>query len=245
MNDIPVVLGFRSNIKYKILESVRDMLFYLEDNTYYIFNSKLIPNVDSEKVIGVRMPDIKKLAKSIVKNEDAEAFLSDLPHFYHEEDLLHGFIVAEGKSFEKTLADTEKFLPYINNWAVCDTFSPRIFAKNKDVLYGKILEWLCSSHPYTVRYGIGMSMRYFLDGEYFDEKKLSDVAAVKSGEYYVNMMIAWYFATALAKRYDETFPYIKDNRLDKWVHNKTIQKASESFRVSDEQKEELRALRRK
>lgn len=245
MNDIPVVLGLRRVFMEKICESIRERLFSLADSKYKDFNSKLIPNVDPEKVIGVRMPDIKKLAKSIVKNEDAEAFLSDLPHFYHEEDLLHGFIVAEGKSFEKTLADTEKFLPYINNWAVCDTFSPRIFAKNKDILYGKILEWLRSSHPYTVRYGIGMSMRYFLDGEYFDGKKLSDVAAVKSEEYYVNMMIAWYFATALAKRYDETFPYIKDNRLDKWVHNKTIQKASESFRVSDEQKAELRALRRK
>ena len=227
----------------KICESIRERLFSLADSKYKDFNSKLIPNVDPEKVIGVRMPDIKKLAKSIVKNEDAEAFLLDLPHFYHEEDLLHGFIVAEGKDFEKTLADTEKFLPYINNWAVCDTFSPKIFAKNKDILYGKILEWLRSSHPYTVRYGIGMSMRYFLDGEYFDGEKLSDVAAVKSEEYYVNMMIAWYMATALAKQWDSTIPYITGRKLDVWVHNKTIQKAVESFRISNEQKEILKSLR--
>lgn len=229
----------------KICESIRERLFSLADSKYKDFNSALIPNVEKEKVIGVRMPDIKRLAKYIVKNEDAEAFLSDLPHFYHEENLLHGFIVAEGKDFGKTLAETERFLPYIDNWAVCDTFSPKIFAKNKDVLYGKILEWMNSSHPYTVRYGIGMSMRYFLDGDFFDEKKLSDVASVKSGEYYVNMMSAWYFATALAKRYDKTFPYIRDEKLEKWVHNKTIQKACESFRISDEQKKELRALKRK
>lgn len=227
----------------KICESIRERLFSLADSKYKDFNSKLIPNVDPEKVIGVRMPDIKKLAKSIVKNEDAEAFLSDLPHFYHEEDLLHGFIVAEGKNFEKTLADTEKFLPYINNWAVCDTFSPKIFAKNKDILYGKILEWLRSSHPYTVRYGIGMSMRYFLDGEYFDGKKLSDVAAVKSEEYYVNMMIAWYLATALAKQWESVIPYLEQRKLPEWVHRKTIQKAVESYRITQEQKVYLKSLR--
>lgn len=221
---------------------VRERLFALQDEKYREFHSALMPTIDKNKIIGVRVPELRKLAKELYKNGAGETFIKNLPHAYYEEDNIHAFVVEQIKDFDVCLRETEKFVPYIDNWATCDMFSPKVFSKHTDIIYKKSLEWISSGKTYTIRYGIGMLMRYFLD-ENFSEKILKTVVGIKSDEYYVNMMIAWFFATALAKQYNSAIEYIEKCRLDTWVHNKTIQKAIESNRISKDKKDYLRTLK--
>ena len=225
-----------------ITEEIRQSLFDLQDIKYRDFQAKLIPGKDTETMIGVRTPELRKLAKQMLKREEIGEFLRDLPHRYFDEDQLHAFIVSGIKEYGKCMEELVRFLPFVDNWATCDQMSPGVFKKHKPELLAEIREWLGSEHTYTVRFGIGMLMQYFLD-EDFDPAYPELVAGVHSEEYYVNMMIAWYFATALAKQYDAVLPFIEGRRLDPWTHNKTIQKAVESYRISDEQKEYLRSLK--
>ena len=225
-----------------ITEEIRQSLFELQDIKYRDFQAKLIPGKDTETMIGVRTPELRKLAKQMLKREDIGEFLRDLPHRYFDEDQLHAFIVSGIKEYGKCMEELMRFLPFVDNWATCDQMSPGVFKKRKPELLAEIREWLGSEHTYTVRYGIGMLMQHFLD-EDFDPAYPELVAGVHSEEYYVNMMIAWYFATALAKQYDAVLPFIEGRRLDPWTHNKTIRKAVESYRISDEQKEYLRSLK--
>ena len=222
---------------------MKEILFSMQDKKYKEFHSALMPTVNPDKVIGVRTPRLRKLVKEI-SNGEKSLFLKNLPHEYYEEDNLHAFIICEMKDFEDCLGETEKFLPYIDNWATCDSLRPKVFKKNVQKLTPLVERCLKSSHIYTVRYGIGLLLSYFLDDE-FDEKYLQIVSEIESEEYYINMMSAWYFATALAKKWDEALPYITENRLPLWVHNKSIQKAVESYRITQEQKELLRTFKRK
>ena len=221
---------------------VRERLAALQDTEYRDFHSALMPTVNKEKIIGVRVPELRKLAKELFRNGVGEDFIKNLPHTFYEEDNLHAFIVEQIKDSDRCLAETEKFLPFIDNWATCDMFSPKVFADHTDIIYSKSLEWISSGDTYIIRYGIGMLMRYFLD-ENFNEDVLKIVSRIKSDEYYVNMMIAWFFATALAKQYDSAIKYIENSTLDSWVHNKTIQKAIESNRISKTTKNYLRTLK--
>lgn len=221
---------------------IQSKLFELQDKKYRDFQSGLIPGVDGFEAIGVRTPELRKYAKELVKREDIEEFMNDLPHKYFDENQLHAFIISEIKDFDKCMEELEKFLPYVNNWATCDQMSPKVFKKHKNELLKYIEKWMKSKETYTIRFAIGMLMQHFLD-EDFDPKYLKAVSKIKSDEYYINMMIAWYFATALAKQYEATIPYIQEKKLDKWVHNKTIQKAIESYRITAEQKEYLRTLK--
>lgn len=225
-----------------ITEEIRQSLFELQDIKYRDFQVKLIPGKDTETMIGVRTPELRKLAKQMLKREDIGEFLRDLPHRYFDEDQLHAFIVSGIKEYGKCMEELMRFLPFVDNWATCDQMSPGVFKKHKPELLAEIREWLGSEHTYTVRFGIGMLMQHFLD-EDFDPAYPELVAGVRSEEYYINMMIAWYFATALAKQYDAVLPFIEGRRLDPWTHNKTIQKAVESYRISDEQKEYLKSLK--
>ena len=225
-----------------ITEEIRQSLFELQDIKYRDFQAKLIPGKDTEMMIGVRTPELRKLAKQMLKREDIREFLRDLPHRYFDEDQLHAFIVSGIKEYGKCMEELMRFLPFVDNWATCDQMSPGVFKKHKPELLAEIREWLGSEHTYTVRFGIGMLMQHFLD-EDFDPAYPELVAGVHSEEYYVNMMIAWYFATALAKQYDAVLPFIEGRRLDPWTHNKTIRKAVESYRITDEQKEYLRSLK--
>ena len=225
-----------------ITEEIRQSLFELQDIKYRDFQAKLIPGKDTETMIGVRTPELRKLAKQMLKREDIGEFLRDLPHRYFDEDQLHAFIVSGIKEYGKCMEELMRFLPFVDNWATCDQMSPGVFKKHRPELLAEIREWLGSEHTYTVRFGIGMLMQHFLD-EDFDPAYPELVAGVHSEEYYVNMMIAWYFATALAKQYDAVLPFIEGRRLDPWTHNKTIRKAVESYRISDEQKEYLRSLK--
>ena len=224
------------------MKEIIDYLFENRDEEYFDFQSKLIPNVDKSYFIGVRTPVLRKYAKELAKAGDYSSFFDELPHKYFDENQLHAFIISEIKDFEKCIAQTERFLPYVNNWATCDQLSPKCFKKNKEALLPYILRWIKSDKTYTVRFAIGMLMSHFLDDD-FDEKYLKTVSAVKSDEYYINMMIAWYFATALAKQYESTLPFIENRVLEKWTHNKAIQKAIESYRITDEQKAYLRTLK--
>lgn len=217
-------------------------LFALQDLKYREFHAGLIPGVPVESIIGVRTPEIRKLAKKISGTDEAKKFMQVLPHKYYEENNLHGCLIEGIKEYDCCVAELNRFLPYVDNWATCDLIRPKAFQKNTALLLADIKRWLSSDHAYTVRFGIEMLMKFFLDKEYRTE--YSDmVAEVQSTEYYVNMMIAWYFATALAKQYDSVLPYLKERRLDVWTHNKTIQKAVESYRITDAQKAELRVLK--
>lgn len=222
---------------------IQERLFALQDLKYREFHAKLIPTVDFETVIGIRTPALRKLAKEVAKMPESGEFMKILPHFYYEENNLHGFLIEQIKDYEQCIEEIEKFLPYIDNWATCDLISPKIFKKHLPELLEKIREWMASEYTYTIRFGIEMLMRYYLDEATFLEEYLEMVAAIHSEEYYVNMMIAWYFATALAKQYDAAISYIEQRKLERWTHNKAIQKAVESYRVSDEQKAYLRGLR--
>ena len=204
-----------------IIEKIKKELFKLQDQKYRDFQGKLIPNIDSEKVIGVRTPELRKLAKELEKSEDISIFLDRLPHDYFDENQLHAFIISQRKDYEKCIKEVEVFLPYIDNWATCDQLSPKVFKKNKKDLLEKIEKWISSKHIYTIRFAIGMLMQHYLD-EDFNLNFPKMVAKIKSDEYYVNMMIAWYFATALAKQYDKVLPFIENKKLDKWSHNRIL-----------------------
>lgn len=222
-------------------ECIRARLFALQDEGYRAFHSRLMPTVPPETVIGVRVPALRRLAKRLAGTPQAEAFLQELPHIYYEENNLHAFLLESIRDYDAALAATEKFLPYIDNWATCDSFCPKVFAKHKEDLLPVLRRWMASDHPYTVRYGMEMLMRYYLD-EDFRPEHLAWAAAVHSGEYYINMMRAWYFATALAKQPEAALPWLTARRLDVWTHNKTIQKAVESSRIPAETKAFLRTL---
>lgn len=224
------------------MTDIQKLLFRVADEGYKKFNSALIPTVDPQTVIGVRTPELRKYAREIAKTPAAADFLRTLPHAYYEENNLHAYIIEGIKDFGEALSETERFLPYIDNWATCDTFTPKAFKKRPEELLVKIREWLGGGHTYTVRYAIGLLMSLYLD-EAFDPEYPALVAAVKSEEYYINMMIAWYFATALAKQKDAALVYLTERRLSPWVHNKTIQKAVESNRIDGEFKTFLKSLR--
>ena len=214
----------------------------LQDEKYRDMQVKIIPTVKPESIIGVRTPELKAMAKEILKSGDYKDFLNDLPHKYFEENQLHAFILSGMKDADECFEELEKFLPYVDNWATCDQMSPKIFKKHKDELFNRVKVWIASDEPYTIRFGVGMLMEHFLDDD-FDAKYPAMVAKLRSDEYYVNMMIAWYFATALAKQYDSILPYIEKKKLDKWTHNKAIQKSVESYRITDEQKAYLKTLK--
>ena len=221
---------------------IQERLLALQDEKYRDFHSKLIPTIPPETIIGIRMPVMRKLVKEYAKDPESADFLKQLPHTYYDENLLHALLVAEIKDYDTCVKEVERFLPYVDNWAVCDGFSPKVFRKNRDRLIEKVKEWSASELPYTSRFGIGMLMTHFLE-EDFRPEYLEIPAAVHSGEYYVNMMIAWFYATALAKQWDAAIGYIEGQRLDPWTHNKTIQKARESYRITPEQKEYLKTLK--
>lgn len=214
----------------------------LQDLKYRDMQIKIIPTVDADSIIGVRTPELKAMAKEILKSGDYTDFLNDLPHKYFEENQLHAFIISGMKDADECFEELEKFLPYVDNWATCDQMSPKIFKKHKEELLKRVKVWIASDEPYTIRFGVSMLMEHFLDDDY-DTKYPVMVAKLRSDEYYVNMMIAWYFATALAKQYDSILPYIEKKKLDKWTHNKAIQKSVESYRITDEQKAYLKTLK--
>ena len=225
-----------------INKEIRDELFRLQDTKYRDFQVKLIPGKTADDMIGVRTPDLRKYAKQLAKRQDVNVFLNTLPHQYFDEDQLHAFILCEMKDYDQCIEKVSAFLPYVDNWATCDQMSPKIFKKHKDELLIKIEEWISLKETYTVRFGIGMLMEHFLD-EDFDIRYPEKISKIRSEEYYVNMMIAWYFATALAKQYDTILPFIEDKKLSAWTHNKAIQKSVESYRITDEQKKYLRTLK--
>ncbi len=225
--------------------TIQEKLFSLRDEKYAAFSAKLIPTVPPDQFIGVRSPQLRALAKELYKNSNNQAIkqsdiLGELPHQYHEENMLHAYLLCEEKKYAILVDETERFLPYIDNWAVCDSLAPRLFARHKEDLLPKIREWMASEHEYSVRFGIGMLMRHYLDDD-FQPEHLRWVAAIEREEYYIKMMQAWYFATALAKQWDATLPML--DALEGWVRSKSIQKALESFRVSDDHKTILRKLR--
>lgn len=223
-------------------ERIRKELWEQQDAEYKEFHAKLIPTVAPENIIGVRTPQVRKLAKKWAKDAEIGEFLAQLPHRYYDENNVHAFVVEQIRDYQECLAQTERFLPYIDNWATCDMMAPKVFGRHREELLEPIGRWIRSGDTYTVRYGIGMLMRFYLE-EDFKPKYLQWVAEVSSQEYYVNMMRAWYFATALAKQYEAAVVWLEERRLDAWTHNKAIQKACESLRVTAEQKKYLRGLK--
>jgi len=226
----------------KKMTDIQQKLFSLQDIKYKEFHSKLMPEIAPEAIIGVRIPLIRSLIRELSDREKSDFLNSPLPHSFYEENNLHGFLISQIKDFDECIKELNRFLPFVDNWATCDSLRPVCFKKNKQKLLKEIQKWILSKDTYTVRFSIEMLMVHFLD-ESFDEKYLSMVCAVKSHEYYVNMMIAWFFATALAKQYKSTVKIIENKKLSPWVHNKTIQKSVESFRITNEQKEYLKSLK--
>ena len=222
--------------------TVYEELLKVKDDTYKEFQAKLVPNIDPDIILGVKTPEMRQIAKEVFNSKEQEAFLKDLPHKYYEENLVHFFIISMIKDFDECIREVEAFLPYVDCWPVSDQATPRSFKKNHEKLLPFIKKWIKSKHLYTSRFGIRMLMNEFL-GEEFKDEYAKLVASVKSDEYYLKMMVAWYFATALAKNYDETIKYIEERKLDDWVLKKTIQKAVESYRVTDEHKEYLKSFR--
>ncbi len=221
---------------------IKNFLLSSADPEYKTFQAALIPTVDPKRIIGVRVPDLRTLAKRIRGTDEARAFLAELPHTYYDEDNLHAFLIEQIRGFDDCVMLIERFLPYVDNWATCDSMSPKALSAAPDRLLKKIEEWIASSHVYTVRYGIVTLMKHFLD-ERFSGDILSLVAGIQSEDYYVRMAVAWFFATALAKQYASTIPYLENSVLDKWTHNKAIQKAQESLRLDKKQKEYLKTLK--
>lgn len=221
------------------MTDIQEKLFALQDLCYRDFQRKLIPNIEPERIIGVRTPQLRKIAGELW---DRERFLSQLPHQYFEENQLHGFILSAWKDFSSAISGVDAFLPYVDNWATCDQLSPKVFHKNRDLLIPYIQHWIGSDHVYTVRFSIVMLMSHFLDDDFRPEYP-DMVASVQHEDYYIRMAVAWYFATALAKQYDSILPYITEYRLDKWTHNKTIQKSIESYRITSQQKHFLKAFK--
>lgn len=226
------------------LQAIQNKLFSLQDTAYRDFQCKLTPSITPDRVIGVRMPQLRKVAREIKGSPEAKAFLEALPHAYYDEDNLHGLLLCQYTDYEKNIAALEQFLPYVDNWATCDLLRPKAFEKHPSQLPQQLHMWIKQPHVYTVRFAIGMLLAFYLD-EAFESQYLDWVCEIQREEYYINMMAAWYFATALAKQYDATIPYLQENRLPLWTHNKTIQKAIESRRITDEQKTYLKTLRRK
>lgn len=226
----------------EVEKEMLNAIFAARDEEYADFTAKLIPNVPRESIIGVRTPQLRSIAKRFGKNAGINEFLSALPHEYHEQNLVHAYIAESIGDFDSAVKTIEAFLPYVTNWAVCDSMTPRVFAKHTGELLPIIKKWLQSAHPYTVRFGLRMLMCFYLEKEFASEINAL-AASVCSEEYYVNMMQAWYFATALAKQYDSTVPFVEEHRLSPWVHNKTIQKVVESFHITAEQKAHLKTLR--
>ncbi len=222
---------------------ITDRLFELQDAGYRDFHSRLIPDIPKEKIIGVRTPLLRKLAKELAGTAEAESFMSSLPHRFYEENNLHAFLICEMKDYDCCMAEVERFLPYIDNWATCDGFLPKVFEKHRAEVYAKIEKWIKSSETYTVRFAIVTLMGYLKND--FDEQMLSLVADTRSEEYYVNMAIAWYFSMALVWQYDAALPYLLESRLDRWTHNKSIQKTIESRQIDDKTKNYLRTLKRR
>lgn len=221
---------------------IKSELVLLADESYKVFQSALIPNIDQDKILGVRIPVLRKFSHQIKNTDKAKDFIKTLPHEFYDEYNLHAFLISDIEDFETAIVETNRLLPYIDNWATCDSFVPRVFSHHPDKLLLWIKIWLTSDHEFTVRFAIKMLMTYFLD-ENFDQAYIQMVAKVKREEYYVKMMISWYFATALAKQYDIAVKYLENTLLDPWIHNKTIQKSIESLRISNDKKEYLRSLR--
>lgn len=224
------------------MTDIQKKLFEMQDTAYRDFHSRLMPETDKEKVIGVRTPELRKYAKQLYGTPEADKFLSQLPHRYYEEDNLHAFLIEQIKDYGEVISKLDEFLPYVDNWATCDMMKPKIFKSHLPELKEKCFEWIESEHTYTVRFGIVMLMTLFLENE-FDIAIPEKISQIRSQEYYVKMAVAWYFATALAKRYDETIPFIKSNKLDLWTHNKAIQKAKESYRIRQEYKDFLNTMK--
>lgn len=226
------------------MEMVEKKLFELQDLGYRDFHSRLMPDYDKERVIGVRTPDLRNFVKEFSKDSEAvHAFFSELPHRYYEENNLHAFLIEKVRNYDEAIGLVEEFLPYIDNWATCDCFKPLAFKKNYEDLYDKTLKWMKSDHTYTVRFGIVTQLKYFLEEDTFNPEIIDIMAGIKSDEYYINMAIAWYYSFALIKQYDKTIGLFEEKRLDKWVHNKSIQKAIESYRIDKETKDYLRSLK--
>ena len=226
------------------MEKIQNKLFEYQDLGYRDFNSKLIPNIDKETIIGVRIPDIRKIEKSL-SIEEKEEFLLKLPHKYFEENMLHGIIISNMKEYDKVIINLEKFLPYVDNWAVCDSISLKIFKKNREKAIVNVLSWIKSNHTYVCRFGIGMIMQLYLEDEYFKKSYLDIIAEIKTEDYYINMMRAWTFQVALVKQWKEAIVYIEKGLLDEFTHNKTISKSCDSYKIEKEKKEYLKTLRRK
>lgn len=224
------------------MTKLQERLFAMQDRQYAAFQAKLTPGVPEESFIGIRVPVLRKFAKEYAKEAECKDFLKQLPHRFYDENILHGLIISQTKDYKECICLTEAFLPHIDNWAVCDTMSPKVFAKHKTALIEKIKVWSKSSHTYTCRFGLETLMSHYLDKD-FKAKYLEIPASAESDEYYVKMMVAWFFATALAKQWEAAIPYIEQKRLASWTHNKTIQKACESYRITSEQKAYLRTLK--
>jgi len=229
-----------------IIPQIQSDLFAMQDITYRDFHSKLMPTINKELVIGVRTPQLRKYSKELYKTqkEDAEVFMQTLPHTYYEENNVHAFLIEQIKDYDECIKALDEFLPYVDNWATCDMMAPKVFKKHLPKLLTEIKRWIASEHTYMIRFAIDMLMKFYLDEE-FKTEQADMVAAVQSKEYYIKMVIAWYFATALAKQYEVILPYIEEKRLDVWTHTKTIQKAVESYRITPEQKIYLKTLKRK
>ena len=226
------------------MTEIQERLFALRDEGYRDFNARLLPTVDKTRIIGVRTPALRGLAKELLKTVDPAPFMAQLPHAYFEEDGLHAAFIEAIRDFDACLAETERFLPFVDNWATCDCMKPPVFRRHRAELLPHIRAWLDSGETYTIRYGVNLLMSLFLDAD-FDPVYLDWAAELRSEEYYVNMAVAWYFATALAKQYEAALPYLEQHRLDCWTHNKAIQKAVESYRVGDGRKAYLKTLKRK
>ena len=222
--------------------SIYGRLLSYQDEKYKDFQSKLVPNIDKKTIIGVKTPQMRKIVKEVYGTKESTIFLQTLPHQYYEENHIHFFLISKIKDFDECIKEVERFLPYIDCWPVCDQATPLVFKKNHDKLLPLIKKWINSNHVYTARFGIRMLMNEFLNDD-FKEEYLEWVASKNGDDYYLKMMVAWFFATALAKQYDATIKYIKNRSLDPWIHKKTIQKAVESYRVSDEHKEYLKKFR--
>lgn len=223
---------------------IQKQLFELQDLGYKEFHSKLMPTVCKDKIIGVRVPQLRKFAKELNKSDLKADFLNTLPHKYYEEDNLHAFLIEQIKDFNECISALDNFLLFVDNWATCDMMTPKVLAENPDLLYEKIQEWAKSEHTYTVRFAVVTLMKFFMD-ERLDKKHLKLLLRIKSNEYYINMAIAWYLATALSSRWDLVIPYIENKKFDKWIHNKAIQKSIESYRITKQQKEYLKTLKAK
>lgn len=224
-------------------KKITDVLFKMSDEKHANFSAKLMPTIDPKTVLGIKTPLLRKYAAEIYGTEAATEFMQALPHNFFEENNLHAFLIERINNFDNCIEALEKFLPYVDNWATCDSMRPKVFKRNLDKLEVKAREWIRSTETYIIRFGIEMFMVYFLD-ENFSSEHTEFISKTHSDEYYVKMMIAWYFATALAKQYNKTLPYLENNVLDIWTHNKTIQKAVESYRITKEQKDYLKTLKR-